>query len=38
MTREQKISAAMQKRWQNPKFRKRMIRKQKKIGYRTYPV
>jgi len=33
---KEKRSKAVQKMWKDPAFRKRMIEKQKKIGYRNY--
>lgn len=35
---KQKLSAALQKRWRDPKYRRRMMKVQKATGYRTYPL
>lgn len=34
--RREKISKMMQKRWQDPVFREKIIKKQKEVGYRNY--
>lgn len=36
--RRKKLSETYKKRWQDPEYRKKMIEKQKRVGYRTYPT